>query len=1519
VNPPAHAAVSRAVGDAPAAPGTRAPQRHTGTALAAPAAPAALPLVAAKPPQATPDVSFQTDLPKFPSFAADTSRAKQRATVTRTTLTTELLSVSQAAAVLGVSPATVRRASDAGVLPCRRSPGGHRRFLRSDLDGLSRDHLLSAGRANQALDHDALEALAALGEAVNQWTDLQQLLLAIAGHLLSVTAAVSCDIFRVELKDMFRCLVSLDWDGLDEQATGSVLRLNLYPVATEAIRDRDVKVVKDLSDCRLSATDLEVFREYGFESETILPLVVKGRAVGLIDLYSDQPGAFAASLDYMRAAAHIVAGAFDKAVLMEALEAREAVLRELLDLAGLLSQARDVEELLRTASDRLLRAVDGDHCNVYRRDGEQYRCVVCVDRDGSTAGFEGTALDLTALPEGAVARALSCRKPVLISDVETVHVSGPEAAEFTERGWRSEIVIPLLAGDTVLGLVDVHDSRSRDWREVADFVEGVGQLVAGALERAELLDRLERGNRELRTLADNSLEFGSTLDMDRVLISIARRMRGAVGAIECDIYSVDGDVLLALLAVNDKDELDAAWQGTALPLAAFPLSSLALRSRQPVVVKDLMTDLRASERERQTWSAYGLRSGVLIPLIHGARVVGLAAVFGRQPGTFGGLDLLRGLGQVAGQAIANARLYESLDRSAQRAALLNTLSVELSGTLDVDSLLKTVVERLRDAIGASECAAFRRTDGDVLECVAASAVAGLAEPLDPGQSHELADVPVSRLAMVSRRAIAAAGAGDPRLSERGRAALRRRGVRGFLVAPLVVQGAVFGAVELSDMARERVFSRDEIDLVEAVCRVAGLAMDNAVLFDDLERRNREAELLNEIAARTSASLDMIQIADAAVAGLMPLVAVSGYGLSLLQGDEWRVAYASEPEWMRMQLPEAGAPAGGMFAQLEHDAVLIMSGAGDGVAIGGHPGRDFVGSKAAIGLFDRERLVGALMLGSETPGAFESVGRALLERVGVHLSLAAHNARLYQEIKTLHLGNLKGLSTALNAKDYYTLGHAARVAAYMVLLGRELGWDAGQIEQVREAAYLHDIGKIGVSDRVLLKQGKLNTEEWELMRQHPAVSADIIGPLFPEELVAAVRHHHERWDGMGYPEGLAGHDIPEIARAMCVVDSYDAMSLHRPYRGARTYDDCVAELKRCRGEQFDPAMTDAFLRVLDDLARLRGTSRRAAEAAAARIDPSEHKALLADVSVERPEYAHIHQVLREVRDAHPQVRFMTTEAYVDGRCVVVVDGEDCGTDSFSPPGEDVMVDDAARQVLAGQPIVSNVLFVDDHGVWANAIVPVIDGDGEIVAAVVADAPALGWDGGEGFAVRGVETPVSTLQRAAVRLSRAEIDAITDGLTGLYNHRHLHERLAEEIGEPGRGGRTLSLLFCDLDFFKDYNDRHGHAAGDEALRATARIIEQCTRRDDVAARYGGEEFVVLLPGVDEARALEIAGRIRTAVAERHLASGGLTISIGVAAFPEAAQSKEALLEAADRAMYIAKRLGRDRVVAAEVLDR
>ena len=207
------------------------------------------------------------------------------------------------------------------------------------------------------------------------------------------------------------------------------------------------------------------------------------------------------------------------------------------------------------------------------------------------------------------------------------------------------------------------------------------------------------------------------------------------------------------------------------------------------------------------------------------------------------------------------------------------------------------------------------------------------------------------------------------------------------------------------------------------------------------------------------------------------------------------------------------------------------------------------SSIALPLIARDRVIGMVELLDHVERSYDAEEILIAEGVAQLLALALEHAQLYEEVKRLHLGNLRALSSALSAKDHYTLGHASRVAAYMTMLGTELGWSADRLEEIQNVAFCHDIGKIGVSDRVLLKAGPLTSEEWELVRQHPGISAEIVRPLFDPELVEGVRHHHERFDGKGYPEGLRGTDIPLMARALCVVDCYDAMSCERPYRRA----------------------------------------------------------------------------------------------------------------------------------------------------------------------------------------------------------------------------------------------------------------------------------------------------------------------------------------------------------------------------------
>jgi len=175
--------------------------------------------------------------------------------------------------------------------------------------------------------------------------------------------------------------------------------------------------------------------------------------------------------------------------------------------------------------------------------------------------------------------------------------------------------------------------------------------------------------------------------------------------------------------------------------------------------------------------------------------------------------------------------------------------------------------------------------------------------------------------------------------------------------------------------------------------------------------------------------------------------------------------------------------------------------------------------------------------------------------------------------------LLALARALEAKDYQTEGHSERVTAYALRLGRALGLRREALEDLRRGALLHDLGKIGIPDAVLRKPGPLTEEEQALMRTHPLIGDRILEGLPAlQGARGVVRHHHERFDGRGYPEGLQGEEIPLLARIFAVVDAYDAMTSHRPYRRALDPEEALAEIAREAGRQFDPRVVSAFLRV-----------------------------------------------------------------------------------------------------------------------------------------------------------------------------------------------------------------------------------------------------------------------------------------------------------------------------------------------------
>ncbi|MDX1935071.1 MAG: HD domain-containing protein [Capsulimonadales bacterium] len=190
----------------------------------------------------------------------------------------------------------------------------------------------------------------------------------------------------------------------------------------------------------------------------------------------------------------------------------------------------------------------------------------------------------------------------------------------------------------------------------------------------------------------------------------------------------------------------------------------------------------------------------------------------------------------------------------------------------------------------------------------------------------------------------------------------------------------------------------------------------------------------------------------------------------------------------------------------------------------------------------------------------------------------------QQLTDLYLATTRSLALAVDAKDRYTHQHIIRVQKYAMAIAKHMGLTANELAAMEIGALLHDIGKMGVPESVLLKPGRLTDEEFDQIKQHPQIGAEILEPVpFPWPVVPMVKHHHERWDGTGYPDGLRGEEIPLSARILAVADVYDALTSDRSYRGAWTHERATAEIVRQAGTQFDPRVVDSFVQVIDEVA------------------------------------------------------------------------------------------------------------------------------------------------------------------------------------------------------------------------------------------------------------------------------------------------------------------------------------------------
>jgi len=572
---------------------------------------------------------------------------------------------------------------------------------------------------------------------------------------------------------------------------------------------------------------------------------------------------------------------------------------------------------------------------------------------------------------------------------------------------------------------------------------------------------------------------------------------------------------------------------------------------------------------------------------------------------------------------------------------------------------------------------------------------------------------------------------------------------------------------------------------------------------------------------------------------------------------------------------------------------------------------------------------------------------------LYLGKLEDEKRHVEEMSNLHLRTIEALALAIEAKDHTTHEHLQRVRVYAIEVAKELGIAGPELEALHAAALLHDIGKLAVPEHIISKPGRLTPEEFEKMKIHTLVGAEILERVrFPYPVVPIVRAHHEKWDGSGYPLGLKGAEIPVGARILSAVDYLDALASDRQYRRALPLKEVMQKLVAESGKSFDPKVVEILQQRYQQLERIavaksasdpngplstsikieRGLEPAAGFEKAKAKDFVGHEAtFLSSIAAARQEAQTLFELSQDLGASlslqetlsvfsvklKPMVPYDAIAIYIRRENELVpeyVNGDNYRLFSSLrlPIGEGLSgwVAQNRKPIVNGNPSVEPGYLNDPSkfSTLRSALAVPLEGVGGVIGVL-----ALYRSERDAFTsdhlriLLAVSSKMALSIENALKYAQAENSAITDYLTGLPNARSLFLELDRELARCKRDNSSLTVMVSDMDGFKQINDRFGHLEGNRVLRLFAQALKDSCREYDYVARMGGDEFVVIAPGLTAEAAAKKAEQMRALA--RHAGNEVcgeeiLSLSVGRAVYPADGKDAEQLLAEADRRMYLEK---------------
>ncbi len=844
---------------------------------------------------------------------------------------------------------------------------------------------------------------------------------------------------------------------------------------------------------------------------------------------------------------------------------------------------RQIADLALSELQKIMPGVD---CWILTIDRSQKMTSLIAHHGLNTEATERIASDKTT--KSIISQTIASAQPVVISNLLA-------AQEYNERlaqsGYLSFASIPIKSANGIIGILGLASNiESRITTQEIEALDTFVYYLATILEKSIIQQRNQESEKTLALVNNLTKIITSSLNLNEVYQWFAEELRKIMDVDWASVVIIEGDKL-RFYAMSSK--IDSVWQTGDVVLLAGTATEYVATTKKPLIEPDLA-------KKRKFWTGKyhlerGIRSIVYLPLLARGEAFGALIIASRRTHAYGEkeLNLLKNVvGQIA-LPIRNTRLFEETEQKRQLLASICHVAKTIVSDIDFSKVFQSFTEELQKLVHF-DWTSITLVEGDRVRFLVASHNAPA--ELQTGKTYPLKNS-ITGLVLKAKRTVFQTDIAESKLSFVDEIKFSA-GSRSSIHIPLYGKGEVFGSLNLFSY-KQNAYGEKEREILEQLANQIAGAIWSAQLYAKTEQQARTDALTGLYNRRYfEECLDREIERHSRYGGILSLVILDLDSFKTyndirghLAGDKMLsrigqlikrtirnidLAFRYGGDEFALILPQTGIEQAYVVAERVRRQISnkmwakqLLFTASFGLATwpGDGTTADELCTAADQALYYAKRTGG---------NRIQVAAKTLLTSTESYLTTGTTAEKGILSI-------IHALAAAVEARDIYTHGHSQRVRDYAIALAEALGLPSDRTINLSTAALLHDIGKIGIPDELLRKNDKMTAEQWEIIQSHTKLAAAIVGripsltPCLP-----AILHHHERWDGKGYPTGLQGEAIPLEARILAIADAFEAMTASRPYHQPMPLSRAIEELKRNSGTQFDPKLVEVFLNIVPEL-------------------------------------------------------------------------------------------------------------------------------------------------------------------------------------------------------------------------------------------------------------------------------------------------------------------------------------------------